>query len=351
MKSERGVTLLELMVVMAIFLIVVTATLAFLSTHAKRTSQEIAKTKITQEGMISELMLVRDIAMAGMGVPTEFNGQFVPISSSDNTGQNGSDELSIKGAGISSGNYDYFKWGYNLDYIDSSSTTITISVLPEPGNPAYPSEVQTLFTLGWETGRANYHHPFQEGDKIVFLDAETKGLLSNNIYTINNVTADTITISPAPDFSKTEKGAFIFSLGGISATNFTDYMNRFTGYKLSTVTQPFCASGTYSLLRVYGASMPALDCVLDFQLQFGLVSSNGNITWVNDISGYATSLLKEQLKLVRVFIVKQYGKKDNLYNYPNTSITTADNTINLTSEQRHYHWRTMSLDIPLRELE
>jgi len=342
MEGKRGMTLVELMVVMAIFIIVVTATLTFLSTHTEKTSQETAKTRTTQEGIISEIVLIRDIALAGLGVPVEDGGQFVPISSNNNAGPNGSDELIIKGAGISSGTYDYLKWGYNTGYINPSITTIPVSALPEPGNPTYSSDIQTLFTLGWEAGRSNYQHPFENGDRIVFLNAETKELLSNNIYTITTVNASNITISPNPDFSIMEKGALISSLGGTSSADFTTYLNRFTGYRLN-------ASST--LLRVYGASMPVMNGVLDFQIQFGLVDTNNNLIWVNDISGYSPFTLKEQLKLIRVFIVKQYGKRDNLYNYPNASITTADHTVNLTSEQRHYRWRTVSLDIPLRELE
>lgn len=350
--KDRGMTLLELMVVMVIFIIVVTASLTLLSRHTRRTSQETAKTRTTQEGIISDTVFIRDIAMAGLGVPVEYNGQFVPISSKNNAGTNGSDELIIKGAGISSGTYDYLKWGYNTNKINKNGdTTIQVSALPETGN--YPNNITKLFTLGWEMSRSNYRHPFEKEDRIVFLNAETKALLSNRIYKIDSVNGTSITISPNPDFSIMEKGALIFSLGSFSndtINTFADYLDNnqhFTGYKLSVSTQ----NDAYSLLRVYGSSMPVLDGVLDFQVQFGLVDASGNISWHNDISGYSPSTLKKQLKLVRIFIVKQYGKRDNSYNYPATSITTADHTINLTADQRHYHWRTVTLDIPLRELK
>jgi len=334
MRHSKGMTLLELMIVIAIFLIAVTAILGFLTHQTKKTFIEAAKTKTIQTSILSDLIIVRDIAMAGLGMPMEAGGSFVPISSNNNAGQNGSDELIIKGAGISSAADNYMKWGYNTAPIEIGDETVTVTSTQETPASGYPSFPQ-----------------FEEDDQIVFLNAETKEILSNEVYKITNVNGNLLSLDPSVDFTINEKNALVFSIGRISVTNFTNYLNTFTGYRLSTTTPESCASGTYSLCRVYGASMPALDCVLDFQLQFGLVSSNGNITWVNDISGYATSLLKEQLKLVRVFIVKQYGKKDNSYNYPNTSITTADHTINLTSEQRHYHWRTMSLDIPLRELE
>ncbi len=346
-SNKRGLTLLELLVVIAIFVIAITATLTFLSTYTKRTSQEMSKTKTTQTGIISELVLARDIAMAGMGVPIEEGNQFVPISSLNNQGPNNSDELIIKGSVISSGANDYFKWGYNTSYINSGDVNINVSALPETGNSSnYPSD---FFTLR----RSNYQHPFETGDRIVFLNAETKELVSGKIYKINGVTPSSISLDTATDFSAMDKSVLIFSLGGISVSNFSQYLAQFTGYKLSSSTQSYCAGGAHSLVRMYGSSsMPVLDCVLDFQVQFGLVDSNsGAITWVNDLSAYTPSELKEKLRLVKVFIVKQYGKKDDHYTYPNTSISTADNTITLTSEQRHYRWRTISLEIPLREIK
>jgi len=365
--DKKGMTLLELLVVMAILVVVITGALTFLSSLTKRSSQEAARSKTSQTGLIFDLILIRDIVMAGMGVPIEFNGQFVPIGAMlpgtvnpNNTGKNGSDQLMIKGAVISSGANDYFKWGYNTNYINPGMRNIMVSALPAPyldqdvdddEPPSYSNpDVQDLFTLS----RAGYKHPFENGDRVVFLDAKTKQLLGSNVYKVSGVGATGFNVTPNTDFTITDYGSLIFSLGGIGVVNFNDYLtNKFTGYRLSASTQPQCAPNTRSLLRVYGGAMdPILDCVLDFQAQFGLINPiSENVTWLDDISAESPEKLKEQLKLVRVFIVKQYGKKDHSYNYPNTSITTADHTINLTNEQRHYHWRTITLDIPLRELQ
>lgn len=351
MKSEKGMTLIELMVAIAIFAIVISAALGFLSNLTTRSSQETAKTRTSQEGIISDLILIRDIAMAGMGVPGEVAGQFVPIGSNNNVAPNGYDELVIKGAGISSGANDYFKWGYNTNYISAGTGNISVSAIPDPNNPALPPysvDVQNLFTLS----RAGYQHPFENGDMVVFLDAETKQLLGTNIYTVSGVGATGFNINPNTDFTIIDYGGLIFSLGGMAVANFANYMNTFTGYRLSAGTQPQCAPNTRSLLRVYGgATDPVLDCVLGFQVQFGLVQFGGTVNWIDDISGYSSDALKKQLKLVKVFIVKQFGKRDRSYYYPNASITTADNTVNLTVNQRQYRWRVITLDIPLRELQ
>ncbi len=336
MRHSKGMTLLELMIVIAILLIAVTATLGFLTHQTKKTSIEAAKTKSIQTSILSDLILVTDIAMAGLGMPLEAGGSFVPIGSNNNSGQNGSDELIIKGAGISSEADNYRKWGYNTACIESGDETVTVTSAQETPASGYPSFPQ-----------------FEKDDQIIFLNAETKEILSNKVYKITNVSENQLSIDSSNpiDFTINKKNALVFSIGGISVTNFTDYLNTFTGYKLSTTTPESCASGTHSLCRVYGSSMPLLDCVLDFQVQFGLVQSDGTINWVNTISGCSSSTLKEQLKLVRVFIVLQNGKKDPGYTYPDDTITVADHTNNLTDEQKHYRWRTIRLDIPLRELQ
>ena len=384
--DKKGMTLLELLVVMAILVVVVTGALTFLSSLTKRSSQEAARSKTSQTGLISDLILIRDIAMAGMGVPVEVGGQFVPIggvlpggANPNNTGQNGSDQLMIKGAVISSGANDYFKWGYNTNYIISGSSNIIVSALPDPLNPTLPPyspDVQDLFTLS----RAGYRHPFKKGDRVVFLDAETKQLLGSNVYKVSSVGTTGFNVSPNTDFTIRDYGSLIFSLGGINVPGnlFNNYvLNTFTGYRLSAGTQPQCAPNTRSLLRVYGgASDPILDCVLDFQVQFGLIdATTGNVTWLNDISATSAAVLRDQLKIVRIFIVKQMGKRDPKYFYPFSTIPNAaiplfsvnsngnvvnarpdagppaNAIINLTNAQRQYHWRLITLDIPLRELQ
>jgi len=330
----------ELLVITAILLIVISATLTFFSDLTKRSYQEGAKTRTTQTGIVFESILLKDIAMAGFGVPTivHISGtdHFVPIWSNNNSGQNNSDELIIKGAVISSATDNCMKWGYNTAYINATDTSITISSTQETSpSPTYPSFSQ-----------------FEPNDKIIFLDAETKALLGD-IYTVQSVSGNTITLDKASGFVADRKNILAFSLGGISKTDsganintFQDYLlNTFTGYRLCS-----CVSNLCSLCRVYGSSLPVLDGVLDFQVQFGLIDVGGNVTWKDDISAESPTILKNQLKLVRIFIVKQYGRKDVSYTYPSTSISTANNTINLNSELRHYRWRTITLEIPLREL-
>ncbi len=337
--GKKGVTMTELMVVLVIFALAISLAMAFFGEQAKRTHREAQKSKTILAGMVSDLLFVRDISMAGLGIPFSFSGQFIPIGNMDNQGPNGSDELIIRGAHMSPSGTDYMKWAYVSSSLGLGSTVIPITNLPEPGNstinyPTFPS--------------------FSQGDNVIFLNPETGDLLGQRIYVVQSVGTNSIALNQPIDFSLTSKSALVFSLGGMDAgTSFSSFLNVFTGYMLSG-TNSSCAPGTYSLRRFYGtapASLqpPVMDCILDFQVEFGLVQQNGSVSWVNNLSGYTPQTLRSTLKFVRIFIVKQMGGRNQAFWFPNSSISVSNNTVNLTSGQRRYRWRILRLTVPLRE--
>ncbi len=339
MRGRKGVTLIELMIAIAILAIALIWVFALLIRQTKTSYVESAKSKSIQTNIVTDLMIIRDVAMAGLGIPAKYGtfDQFIPVSIKDNFGSNGSDELSLKGAAISSGSTDYMKWGYNTAYINNGDTTIHLSSLEESGSsPSYPA---TEFT------KDDQKHLFERGDRVVFLDAETMGLKDTAVHKITSIGSGSITVDQPAGFEVPAKDVLIFCLGGISSINFTDYLNAFTGYRLGTSNSvQRCAPHTYPLLRVYGSSMPVMDCVLDFQAQYGYADTSG-VTWQDTITSGSGP------QMIRIYIVAQQGKRDPAYTYPSTTITTANNTINLNSDQLHYHWRTIRLDIPLREVK
>ncbi len=359
--NKNAFTLVELIITIAIFTFILSIGLVLLKDQINLGSKESANLKTIQEGFVSDLILTKDIAMAGLGFPIEHNNFFVPIGVKNNTGSNGSDELYIRGTIISSGSFDYLKWSYTkspIEDLGGGKYKVEVSIKPEDTSINYPDEIKNLFTLHFKPERKNkdYTHPFEENDKIIFLNADTKQLLSDNIYTIEEVDETSITFSPPSgkdlDFNiMPNKKALVFCIGRINKDTFTNLVSddNFTGYRLSTTTQDFCAPGTRSLVRVYGSSMPILDCVLNFQVQLKLDNENDwkNIELTQTNHPYTSDYLKEHLKLIKVFIVKQFGKRDFNYTYPSNKISVADKEINLTSEQRHYRWQTITLVVPL----
>lgn len=153
---------------------------------------------------------------------------------------------------------------------------------------------------------------------------------------------------------------------------------------------PFCAPRTGVLYKatVNHANglydhIPLLDCVADMQVVLGwarpadcpadgrdlvfstlpksdgsIVASNTDANCTNTIKGYLTNAdtatyskaqaLRENLKVVKVYILAQEGKLDRSYTSPNTSIKVGDQvadalyptrTYNLSGTQTNYRWK------------
>ena len=134
-----------------------------------------------------------------------------------------------------------------------------------------------------------------------------------------------------------------------------------------------CAVGSNSLLRVEtdtpdpnvlpGNGDPLLACVLDMEIAFGLdTDEDGTIdTWDDGGvtgSGYTADLQRKRLKEVKVYLLVQSGNRDRDYTFPNNNIQvgetigtdTVGRSVPLTTEQRHYRWRMVTITKTLRNL-
>ena len=92
---------------------------------------------------------------------------------------------------------------------------------------------------------------------------------------------------------------------------------------------------------------PMIDCVADFKVRYDW----GNSTNVDPLSAPTilsanSTLVRENLKLVHIYLLIREGKKDP--NYVFTGSTTVDGvTLSLpsTPDAVHYHWRVVKLTV------
>jgi hypothetical protein len=180
--------------------------------------------------------------------------------------------------------------------------------------------------------------------------------------------------------------------------NRTDF---FIGQNLgSNIVPPFCAERTGVLYKAtvnHGSStggaynyIPLLDCVADLQVVLGWnsdpltpagateiiqkASSVNTYSSLSDVAGGAVTAspasaagdianwlinpktLREQLKIVKVYILAQEGKRDAGYNAPAT-IDVGDLTANgfkktytFTTEQRKFRWKVYRIVVTPKNL-
>ena len=96
-----------------------------------------------------------------------------------------------------------------------------------------------------------------------------------------------------------------------------------------------CNPHTHSLLRKVGngTGEPVINCIADWDVKFD------SLTFPAD-----NKKIREHLRLVRVYIVAQEGKKDLNYKYiGNRTITVDDVTLSLPNDYEHYRWRVIRL--------
>jgi hypothetical protein len=87
------------------------------------------------------------------------------------------------------------------------------------------------------------------------------------------------------------------------------------------------ADGTVS-----SSEAPLLDCVADMQVVYTLDSlSNGVTTDTDSLAGLTARQIREQLKLIQVYVLTHEGGRDALYTHPHETIAVGPTVDGLTS--------------------
>jgi len=135
-------------------------------------------------------------------------------------------------------------------------------------------------------------------------------------------------------------------------------------YKLSTTNLPeTCNPNTFKLLRAVnnGNGDPILDCVADFKLRFdydknndGEINSNEELLSFDNISSDNSTAFRNKLKRVRIFILLQDGGYDRDFTFQgadsNNKITVDGVKLQLPNNYTHYRWKTVVYTIKPMDL-
>ena len=357
--NKKGVTLIELLVVMAILGIVLAMIYKSYIVVLKSQVQQSGIAQSNINNLIGLEMLRKDIEMAGFGLPWYVNTssseavhdtKYKPdpcdlntnssrpaafsFSNNGNTDANNSDVLVIRSSVAALNNYTEH-WGYVYEDLDNTVH---------------------YRALGGDNNINGIHFAV---------------IKPYNMEFFKYVTSDDFGGSCKP-------GGNIFLLFGISNNEPSFPYNRVDYYLRKSNTMPSrCAPGTYELYRATinqsdgkRNEQPILDCVVNFQVKFGLDNnSDGTIDSWSDApyssgtnSQDVSKKIREQLRQVKVLIVYQEGKKDPEFTF-NNSFNQDNQTDNSTlftpsGEQKHYRWKKvefivepLNIRIRMRNLE
>jgi type II secretory pathway pseudopilin PulG len=415
MRNSKGFSLVELVVVMAIF-IVIMIMMSSSFEHILRQSGQQSKSAMTQiEGIVGLEMLRSDVAQAGFALPwsgtptsssyNEVGGSpvnglsisgytYVPTSSNPFTGDasafNDGTPWAVK-AGKTSGGTNMVVGTY---YLVLKSALLAI-------NNKYPVG-RFGFVNYTSNGNDMIHTPpdftgnikLQPGkDQIVTLLSgfdntgnETRQLLTSS--TGFSYTLPSSYIPPSSDFEPTNGTQTVLAYVISDSPQLRMPFNRADYYvyrppanDLNFPMPASCSPNTGILFKAVAGHTgnykgdtgenliyPLLNCVGDMQVVLGLDSGSG-ITFQDPdsfaVAGLTADQFRSQLKEVRIYILAHEGKKDMNYTYPASSINVgemglgrnwtvaqlADSSSGFGADWLHYRWKVYSLAVQLKNVQ
>lgn len=374
MHDQRGLTLVELMVTLVIVLLVIAAASR---AYLKLVGGFKVQSRISDSQMdtLTGLELLRyDVAMAGYGLPygltityteaTDANGTVfndapsgIPRAfvSANNDGPQGADDN-------------------NSDILVIKSTVASVNSASKKWSFLYKNDDNGTWRVkSWGnadmdlTGTGTVERVIVEDQNRILQTGSTGW----SFVFLNDYYSDATSAPGLPCPSGTSQTSLIYGL--FAADNATTPagmpFNRVDYYLAKpNDADDFprgCYPGSFILYRSTinhkgGARspLPLIDCVLDFQVAFGLDTNDDEAVdrWQPEIGGLTAAQIRDQIREVRIFILYHEGHKDENYRFSGT-LTLGDtqsgslNTFTPAGEAQKYRWKVAKLVIKPLNLE
>lgn len=370
MQNTKGFTLIEMIVVMAIFVTVLAvAGRAFNVVLQNATIQsKTAETSI--EGVLGLEMMRKDVACAGFGLPWSFEGvssinydEVVAaevIASQFNSTPN--IPLAVAaGNNLAPGDRNLLLDG--TDYLVIRASNIGLSEAAQRWTYMYFSgtvKPDPVPAVVWPKNNLN------PDDRVIVLRTDTTEGFTKEMLIRNG--GFSTTFSSLSSFEPTEPSVIHYIFGVDDGDlrmpfNRADYFVRFPG---AANMPDRCAPNTGTLFKatvnhVGGRlrTMPLLDCVADLQIVYQLESTDsGSMTSTDVLTGLTPQDIREQLKSMEVYILTHEGGRDRNVNYPNQNIQVGpagigrDYNLQTTigDAYRDYRWMVYQISVKFSNL-
>jgi prepilin-type N-terminal cleavage/methylation domain-containing protein len=358
-QTSRGVTIIELMVVLTIFSIVMAGLYSAYSVQMKVGVKEYKLAESEMEFQIGKMVLERDLAMAGYGIAADYSSSTPTFAPRVAAASNGNpDTLTIVGTALGRESRTTQAWSYSM--IASANTKTDFYPYSAPSS-----------TL------QNSLEKLKTNDAVVYMNATTRKILATSAA--NDITGKTWLFPFPPSGTPArpdplEKGIVAYGIQSQPTGAYADFPYYTVEYKIGGSALSSCGPGSVNLLRAENrmdpptdAGQPLFSCVLDFQVAFGIDKTEDGLIdcWDNggqtEAQGYTIDVLRKRVKQIKVYVLVQQGKLDADFTSL-SPIRVGDATlnacggggvgreVNLLANQMHYRWRVIALSVVPRNM-
>lgn len=350
-QDNRGYTLIELVVVMAIFVVVMMVTSSAFKTVLSQVGQQ-SKSIETQIGSLVGLEMLRsDLQDAGFGLPWAF--QSAPAAAkyteiSDSVSDNAMPaslwptDMSPRTFNDATGNVPRAVQSGNTAFNqDSASPALGSQYLVIKSLSAAPGATQKKWinVAYSDTGKTQSSwgttdRDFAAGERVIVVrNTFVDGVPSRRLVVNDGVfssTFDEYTTLTLP-----HSAGDLFQVYGVDpGTDPRMPFNR-ADYYVSRPDKPppACAPNTGILYKAVANQstgfrvLPLLDCVADMQVVYGMGpvgSTEVNQHQPTLAATLSAKDIREQLKEIRVYILAHEGKKDTGFSFPTQLVTVGE---------------------------
>jgi prepilin-type N-terminal cleavage/methylation domain-containing protein len=392
-RNQLGYSLVELLVVMAVFLIVLIIASQTFNTIITYSSKYTKSEESNIEGIIGLEIVRHDLEQMGFGLFWDY----LPTSSinyneSTDADSSTNDAPHAPRAFVGLDNFA----NYSSDFFGVKATTVGSSKASQRWS--YISFHNFSTSPVWDSRPINWPSnnlvSGTNGDVVIavrhnFNDSSDDHLLLDNSGAFQ-FSYKTSGIDSAFLPSKDQQVSMVYGVAPAGTTlrmpfNRADFMIK------TTSVPAFCAPSTGVLYKSTVnhsnggyTSFPLLDCVAGMQVVLGWDTSEGGSA--NSVSAYSSlprksdgavtvtggaaseikswltdpQGIREHLKMVKVYILAQEGRKDRGFTYPSANIVVGDpnngetsltRIYNFSADQRQYHWKLYRIIVRPKNLQ
>jgi type II secretory pathway pseudopilin PulG len=395
-RADAGFSLVELLIVMALFIVVIMISTSAFNSILTNSVQQVKSSESNIQGVVGLEIMRSDLERTGYGLPwcqsfvanwAESNGASVLANGIDTTSFNDTNNptrnefysqesnktknyfqgpRAIQSAAATGAN----SWENGRDYLVIKSTAVGMSRAAKKWS--YLNSAGIIQAWGGSDD-------FIAGDRLITLDAEDHRLIGISTASANFSCSLPAALVPSANFVPASPDLNYLVYGVNDTSDLSTPYNRVDYYidrPADVNSMPDrCAKGTgilykTNLAHTGGVSRyPLLECVADMQVVYALDTTALDSTPVGGVnlncdqdclSAYTAEQIRKMLKEIKVYILTHEGQKDKSYTYPTSTVQVGDpgqgRAYDLTqlngigTDWKNYRWKVYTMIVRPKNL-